>query len=92
MNFYSIKDLHTASKNMWSDLSSGSEVVLTNNGKPSALMIDIPEGGFDETLQMVRCAKAMIALNSARRRAALEGYKSDDDIEALIEDARGTIK
>lgn len=88
MDFYSIRDLRTDSKSMWASLTNGDEVVLTNNGKPSALIIDIPEGGFDETVQAVRQAKAMIALNSARRRAARAGFMSDDEIEAAIAEAR----
>lgn len=88
MNFYSVRDLRTDSKSMWADLNRGDEVVLTNNGKPSALMIDIPEGSFDEIVQAVRQAKAMIALNSMRRRAAREGFMSDEDIESLIDEAR----
>ena len=88
MNFYSVRDLRTDSKSMWADLNRGDEVVLTNNGRPSALMIDIPEGRFDETVQAVRQAKAMIALNSMRRRAAREGFMSDEDIESLIDEAR----
>ena len=88
MNFYSVRDLRTDSKSMWADLNRGDEVVLTNNGRPSALMIDIPEGSFDEIVQAVRQAKAMIALNSMRRKAAREGFMSDEDIEALIDEAR----
>ena len=89
MNFYSMRDLRTESKSMWADLSRGDEVILTNNGKPSAIMIDIPEGRFDEVVQAIRQAKAMIALNSMREMAAREGFKGDDDIEALINEARG---
>lgn len=89
MNFYSIRDLRTESKSMWADLSRGDEVILTNNGKPSAIMIDIPEGCFDEVVQAIRQAKAMIALNSMRQRAAREGFKSDEEIENLINEARG---
>ena len=88
MNFYSVRDLRTDSKSMWENLSAGDEVVITNNGKPSALMIDIPEGGFDEIVQAVRQAKAMIAFNSMRRKAARAGFMSDEDIEAAIADAR----
>lgn len=89
MNFYSMRDLRTESKNMWQDLSKGDEVILTNNGKPSALVIDIPQGEFDEVVQAVRQAKAMIALNSMRQMAAREGFKTDEEIEALINEARG---
>ena len=88
MNFYSVRDLRTDSKSMWADLSSGDEVVLTNNGKPSALIIDIPEGSFDEVVQAVRQAKAMIALNNMRRKAARAGYMSDDEINSVIAAAR----
>ena len=88
MNFYSIRDLRTDSKHMWEDLSAGDEVVITNNGKPSALMIDIPEGGFDEAVQAVRQAKAMIAFNNMRRKAAKAGFMTDEEIDATITDAR----
>lgn len=88
MNFYSVRDLRTDSKRMWADLSNGDEVVLTNNGKPSALIIDIPEGRFDEIVQAVRQAKAMIALNNMRRKAAKAGCMTDDAIESVIDAAR----
>ena len=88
MNFYSIRDLRTESKKMWANLSNGDEVILTNNGHPSALVIDIPDGLFDETVQAVRQAKAMIALNNMRRKASREGFKSDEEIEAIIDEVR----
>lgn len=88
MDFYSIRDLRTDSKNMWEALSSGDEIVITNNGKPSALMIDIPEGRFDEVVQVVRQAKAMIAINSMRRKAAKVGFMSDEEIDSLIKEVR----
>ncbi len=89
MNFYSMRDLRTESKKMWQELSRGDEVILTNNGKPSAIVIEIPDGGFDEVVQAIRQAKAMMALNSMRQMAAREGFKSDDEIEALINEASG---
>ena len=90
MNFYSMRDLRTESKTMWADLDRGDEVVLTNNGKPAAIIIDIPEGYFDETVQAVRQAKSMIALNSIRQKAAKEGYMSDDDIDNIIREVRAS--
>ncbi len=88
MNFYSVRDLRTESKSVWENLASGSEVVITNNGKPSALMIDIPEGCFDDTVQAVRQARAMIAFNNMRRKAAARGFMSEEEIEAEIAAAR----
>lgn len=88
MNFYSVRDLRTETKNLWENLSAGGEVVITNNGKPAALMIDIPAGCFDEVVQAVRQAKAMIAFNNMRSRAASRGFMSEEDIEAEIRAAR----
>lgn len=88
MNFYSVRDLRTDTKSLWDTLSNGEEVVITNNGKPAALMIDIPADGFDEVVHAVRQAKAMIAFNNMRSKAASRGFMSDEEIAAEIEAAR----
>ncbi|MCM1136213.1 MAG: type II toxin-antitoxin system Phd/YefM family antitoxin [Clostridium sp.] len=88
MNFYSVRDLRTDSKGMWESLKGNGEVIITNNGKPAALMLDISEDNFEITLQAIRQAKAMIAFNSMRSRAAKKGFMSDDDIAAEIAAAR----
>lgn len=88
MNFYSVRDLRTNSKGLWNNLSDNNEIIVTNNGKPSALMISIPDGCFDEIVHAVRQAKAMIALNEMRRKAAARGFMSDEEIEAEINAAR----
>lgn len=69
MNFYSVCDLRTETKNLWDNLSADGEVVITNNGKLAALMINIPTDCFDEVVQAVRQAKAMIAFNNMRSKA-----------------------
>lgn len=88
MNFYSVRDLRTESKTIWNEISRGGEVIITNNGRPKAIMIDIPDGAFDEVVQSVRQAKAMIAFNNMRLTAARNGYMSEDEIEAEINAAR----
>ena len=88
MEFYSVRDLRTETKGMWETLSAGDEVVITNNGKPSALMIEIPEGGFDEVVQAVRQAKAIIAMNRMRSRALKSGGLTEEEIDSLIAEAR----
>ena len=88
MNFYSVRDLRTDTKSMWEKLSSGDEIVITNKVKPSALMIDIPEDVFEEVVQAVRQAKAMIAFNSMRRKAANAGFLNDKEIADVITDVR----
>ena len=53
-----------------------------------AFIDDIPEGAFDEVVQAVRQAKAMIAFNSMRRKAAKAGFLTDEEIEGIIADVR----
>ena len=88
MNFYSIRDLRTDAKSLWQTINEGDEAIITNNGKPAAVMISIPEGFFDESIQAIRQARAMIALNSMRLRASRDGYKTDDEINTIIAEAR----
>jgi antitoxin (DNA-binding transcriptional repressor) of toxin-antitoxin stability system len=88
MNFYSVRDLRTTQKAIWENLEKDGEVVITNNGKPSALLFDISNGDLEETLKAVRQAKAMLAFNSMREQAAARGYMTDEEIEAEIASAR----
>lgn len=88
MNFYTVRELRTTPKELWDKLSADGEVVITSNGKPTALMFDISDNSFEETLQAVRQAKAMIAFNRMREKAAAGGFLSDEEIEAEISASR----
>ena len=88
MNFYSIRDLRSETKNICEKVRQSGEVVITNNGKPSVLMLDISEDNFDEVVRAIRQAKAMIAFNSMKAVAAANGYMTDSEIENEIKAAR----
>ena len=88
MNFYTVRELRTTPKSIWDNLVADGEVVITNNGKPTALLLDIADGSLEETLKAVKQAKAMIAFNSMRSKAAAKGYMTEEEIEAEIAAAR----
>lgn len=88
MNFYSIKDLRVETKNICENIRQNGEAVITNNGKPTLLILDISDNDFEELLRAVRQAKAMIAFNSMRATAARNGYMTETEIEAEIGSAR----
>ena len=88
MNFYSIRDLRSEIKNICEKVRQSGEVVITNNGKPSVLMLDISEDNFDEVVRAIRQAKAMIAFNSMKAVAAANGYMTESEIENEIKAAR----
>lgn len=88
MNFYSVRDLRNDSKSIQENLKGNGEAIITNNGKPSALLLDIFEDNFEVMLQAVRQAKAMIAFNNMRSRSLANGFMSEEEIEAEIDAAR----
>ena len=89
MQFYSVRDLRTSPKSVWESLRAG-EVVITNNGKPAALMLDLTQRDFEETLQAVRQARAIMAMKRMQERAVQSGLDrmSLDEINAEIAAAR----
>lgn len=88
MNFYSVRDLRTTQKAIWETLEKDGEVVITNNGKPFALLVDIGDGNLEDTVKAVRQARAMMAFNSMRTKACAGGYLSEKEMEAEIAAAR----
>ena len=93
MNFFSVRDLRTTPKNVWDTLSEEKEVIITNNGKPSALMIPINEEDFEAVLSTIRQVNAMRAVNNMQMAAVRAGMDemSLEDINAEIEAARRKI-
>lgn len=91
MNFYSIDELCIKYNNILEELNNGKEVIITNNNKPSAIMINIPDGNLDEIIQIIHQVKATIALNNIRLKAGQDGFKSGEEIESLINEARNNI-
>ena len=84
MDFYTVRDMRTTPKSLWDSLTADGGVVITNNGKPTALMLDVSDGSLEETLKAVRQVKAMAAFNTMRERAAMNGFMMDDEIKAEI--------
>jgi len=88
MVFYTARDLRTIPKEIFETLESGREAIITNNGKPAALMIDISGRDPETCLRAVRQAKAMLSFNEMRDKASRAGYMSDQEIESEITDSR----
>jgi antitoxin (DNA-binding transcriptional repressor) of toxin-antitoxin stability system len=90
MTFFTVRDLRSTPKTVWDTLEAQTEVVITNNGKPTALMIPIDDTNFIDVLAAVRQASAMRAVNRMRISAAESGASrfSLDEINAEIIAAR----
>lgn len=92
MNFYSVRDLRTAPKTVWDNLESGGDVIITNNGKPTALMFRVEDGKLEETINAVRGARAMRSFNAMSKTADKRGRMSNSEIEKEIAVARNEKK
>lgn len=59
MRFYSIHELSNNTETVFSSVAAEHLVVITENGKPSALMIEVSEENFEETLSILKQMKDM---------------------------------
>lgn len=86
MQFYTVRDLRTQPKQVWEKLSEVREVIITNNGKPSALMIEIDDENMEDILASVRQSIAMRAVNKLRLGSVLNEKSriTEEEIEAEI--------
>lgn len=90
MNFYGIRELSNNTKNVITSVNQNGSAVITDNGKPAALMISISEENFEATLDAVRQMRARQAVDALRKQAQMnfpEGM-SMDEIDAEISAAR----
>ncbi len=94
MIFYSVRDLRTHPREIWKKLSEKHEVIITNNGKPSALMIKIDDENLEEVLASVRQSMAMRAVNKLRLtsirngRSEMTSEEIDDEISKVRKEKR----
>ena len=92
MDFLSVREFRASSRNIWRKLSSDGKLVITNNGKPAALLLDISNEDLEETLLTLRQVKAMRLFNNMRAEAQAKGFLSKKEIEKEIKAARSEMK
>ena len=94
MRFIAVKDLKTP-KELRKKLKQEKELLLTSNGKPMALLLNIDESDDPEqTLQSVREARSQMALRRIRKEAADHGIDklSINEINSIIRKSRDDRK
>lgn len=90
MKFITVRDIRTSPAAIWKRLPEEQEMVITNNGKPIALLTPLSDETLEETVSAVRRARAVNAARKMRRIAEKRGLSSltEDDIQAEIVAAR----
>ena len=92
MDFLSVREFRASLRDIWRKLSRDGKMVITNNGKPTALLLDISNEDLEETLLTLRQVRAMRLFNRMRADAERRGFLSEEEIEAEIQAARADMK
>jgi len=90
MKFLSVRDLRGKSAQVWKNLPEEREMIITNNGRPIAILSAVSESNLEESLTAFRQARAIGAVASLQRRSV--DQETDkitmDEIDAEIEAVR----
>ena len=73
MRFVTIRDFRTSSANIWKSLPKEQELVITNNGKPVALLTPLSDRNLEETLSMIRRSKTISAVKMIQQESIKNG-------------------
>ncbi len=90
MKFVTVRDIRTSPARIWRQLPEEQEMVITNNGKPIALLTPISDINLEETLKAVRTARAINAVKKMQDISMRNGNisLSDEDIQKEINESR----
>ena len=94
VKFISVRDFRTSSANIWKILPEENEMVITNNGRPVALLTPLSEKNFENVLSSVRQARAINAVKLMQQDSIKKGMDktSMEEIDREIKRIRKEIK
>jgi antitoxin (DNA-binding transcriptional repressor) of toxin-antitoxin stability system len=90
MKFLSVRELRGHSAKVWAELPTEREMVITNNGRPVAILTTVGESNVEESLAAIRRARAETAITLLQKRSTERGLDRirQEEIEAEIAQVR----
>ena len=90
MKFISVRDLRTSPAQVWKALPEEKEMVITNNGRPIALLTPISDENLEETIAAMRRARASSAIENMQLHSMKTGRNrmTGEEIEEEIRKSR----
>jgi antitoxin (DNA-binding transcriptional repressor) of toxin-antitoxin stability system len=73
MKFISVRDFRNSSASIWQQLPEEREMVITNNGKPIALLTPLSDKTLEDTLSAIRRARAINAVKLIQQQSVENG-------------------
>lgn len=86
MGYLTVKDLKQT-RNLWRQLNAERELVITRDGKPCAILVEVNAESCDESLAEIRRSLFSAAVSRVRRHA-VDRPIGDGDVEAAIAASR----
>jgi antitoxin (DNA-binding transcriptional repressor) of toxin-antitoxin stability system len=79
MKFISVRDFRMSSAKIWKTLTEEQEMVITNNGRPIALLTLLSDKTLENTLSAIRQAKAINAVKLIQQESLKRGGGKNDN-------------
>ena len=94
MKFVTVRDFRNSPSSIWKRLPSERELIITNNGKPIALLTPLNDETLEDTVSAVRKAKAINAMKKMQEiSVSLNNDKMTlESINTIIKDVRANNK
>ena len=73
MKFVTVRDFRTSSANIWKSLPEEQEMIITNNGKPIALLTPLSDKTLENTISSIRQARAINAVKLIQQESVKRG-------------------
>jgi antitoxin (DNA-binding transcriptional repressor) of toxin-antitoxin stability system len=90
MKFVTVRDFRTSPSSIWKKLPVEREMIITNNGKPIALLTPLSDETLEDTVSAVRRAMAINAVKKMQEISVSLGNDRMplDEINNIIKSAR----
>ena len=90
MKFITVRDLRTTPAKIWKELPDEKEIIITNNGRPIALLTPLSDKNLEESLKAIRQARAINAVKNMQRESIKNGRNriTEEQIEREIDETR----
>jgi len=90
MEFISIRDFRNATKDAWIALERDGKLVITNNGKPKAIMLGVNSDNFEDMILSLKRLELAGVIEKLQQQSVENGIDglSLDEINAEIAAAR----
>jgi antitoxin (DNA-binding transcriptional repressor) of toxin-antitoxin stability system len=90
MKFVTVRDFRNSPSSIWKRLPSEREFIITNNGKPIALLTPLNDETLEDTISAFRKAKAINAMKKMQEISVSLGNNKMtlEEINTIIKDVR----